>query len=104
MLEHRNHATSGRQQGVGSQWGVLVVARQDVRVDLQGDADVGVTDSLRLLDGWLVGAHGATAATVREGACHRGARRRIHSSRPSASAGMRPNPVMQSMTVCASDA
>ena len=38
---------SGRQQRVGSQCGVLVVAWQDVGVELQGDADVGVADSLR---------------------------------------------------------
>jgi len=38
---------SGCQQRIGSQCGVLVVAGQDVRVDLQGDTDVGVAGALR---------------------------------------------------------
>ena len=42
--EQVQRLTSRGKQGVGAQCGVLVVAGQDVRVDLQGDADIGVAD------------------------------------------------------------
>lgn len=48
--------------------------------------------------------HGRSAMAVSDGACQRDARRCIQPMSASASAGIRPNPVRQSITSCAGDA